>query len=212
MTRTPKSTADDFNEIATIRIELRWTDPVIWREVEVPTSLTLKRLHDVIQVVMGWCDYHLWEFTVAKRRYGLSMDEDWGTEPRFEAAKTRLRDVLSPRKTSMDYIYDFGDSWEHKLTVTNIRQGDPGLSYPRLTGGEYSAPPEDCGGVPGYYDILDVLADPNHPDHAERQKEYEGFDPDAFDETPVKFALGRIANQRKGAKARITKKATSEPS
>ncbi len=111
MTRTPKSTADDFNEIATIRIKLRGTEPVIWREVEVPTSLTLKRLHDVIQVVMGWCDYHLWEFTVAKRRYGLSMDEDWGTEPRLEAAKTRLRDVLSPRKTSVDYIYDFGDSW-----------------------------------------------------------------------------------------------------
>jgi hypothetical protein len=74
---------------------------------EVPTSITLKVLHDVIQAVMGWLDYHLWEFTIAKRRYGLPMDEDWGTEPRFEATKVRLRDVLKPRKTILDYLYDF---------------------------------------------------------------------------------------------------------
>ena len=85
--------SDSFNEIATVRIELRHTDPLIWRQVEVPTSITLKVLHDIIQVVMGWFDYHLWEFTVGKQRYGLPMDDDWGTKPRIEATKVRLRDV-----------------------------------------------------------------------------------------------------------------------
>ena len=97
---TPKKNtgSNSFNEIATLRIELLDTDPVIWRHVEVPTSVTLKVLHDIIQAVMGWFNYHLWEFTIDKRRYGLPADEDWGTEPRIEASKIRLRDVLQPGK------------------------------------------------------------------------------------------------------------------
>ena len=137
-----------FNEIATVRIELRHTDPLIWRQVEVPTSITLKVLHDIIQVVIGWFDYHLWEFTIGKQRYGLPMDDDWGTEPRIAASKVRLRDVLKPRKTIIDYTYGFGDGWEHRLTVTDVRAGQPGVSYPRYIGGERNGPPEDCGGIP----------------------------------------------------------------
>jgi hypothetical protein len=152
---------DRFNEIATVRIELRDTDPVIWRQVEVPTSITLKVLHHIIQAAMGWFDYHLWEFAIDKRRYGLPTDEDWGTEPRTDAAKVRLRDVLRPRKTTIDYLYDFGDCWEHLLTVTNIRTGDPDLSYPRYIAGERNAPPEDCDGILGFYETLDAAADPN---------------------------------------------------
>ena len=104
---------------------------MIWRQVEVPTSITLKVLHRIIQTAMGWFDYHLWEFTIDKRRYGLPTDEDWGTEPRIDAAKVRLRDVLRLRTTTIDYLYDFGDCWDHQLAVTNIRAGDPDLSYPR---------------------------------------------------------------------------------
>jgi hypothetical protein len=70
--------SDSVNEIASVRIELRHTDPPIWRQVEVPTSITLKVLHDIIQAVMGWFDYHLWEFTIGKQKYGLPVDEDWG--------------------------------------------------------------------------------------------------------------------------------------
>ena len=86
--RKPPAT-DSFNEIASVRIELLDSDPLIWRQVEVPTSITLKVLHDVVQIVMGWFDAHLWEFTIAGRRYGLPMDDDWSTEPRMMAAKVR---------------------------------------------------------------------------------------------------------------------------
>jgi len=202
----PNAASDSFNEIVTVRIELRHTDPLIWRQVEVPTSITLKVLHDIIQVVMGWFDYHLWEFTIGKRRYGLPMDEDWGNEPRIAAGKVRLRDVLRSRKTVIDYIYDFGDGWEHRLTVTDVRAGESGVSYPRYIGGERNGPPEDCGGIPGFYELLEAIADPAHPSHA-HLKEWAGdYDPDTFDELPIKYALGRIANRRNAARTRIAKK------
>ena len=196
---------DSFNEIATIRIELVDTDPPIWREVEVPTSITLKVLHDIVQAVMGWFDYHLWEFTIGARKYGLPMDQDWGTEPRIEATKMRLRNVVKPGKTVIEYLYDFGDCWEHRLTVTGIRPGEPGISYPRYVGGERNGPPEDCGGIPGFYDLVDARADPNHPNHADALEWLDEYDPDVIDELPIQYALSRIANARNAAKARIAK-------
>ena len=161
---------DSVSEIATVRIELRHTDPLIWRQVEVPTSITLKVLHDIIQAVMGWFDYHLWEFTIGKQKYGLPMDEDWGSRQRLMAGKVRLRGVLQPRKTVIDYTYDFGDQWEHRLTVTDVRAGEPGVSYPRYIGGERNGPPEDCGGIPGFYEWLAAISDPTHEGHARGQR------------------------------------------
>jgi hypothetical protein len=196
MSPSAKTTASDsVNEIATVRIELRDTDPLIRREVEVPTSITLKVLHDVIQAVMGWLDYHLWEFTIGKQRYSHK-----------EAAKMRLRDVLKPRKTTIDYLYDFGDSWEHRLTVTSVRAGDPEASYPRYVRGERNTPPEDCGGLPGFYEMLEALADPDHPNHADATEWADDYDPEVVDELPIKYALARIANRRNIAKARLAKK------
>jgi hypothetical protein len=122
----------------------------------VPTSITLKILHDVVQAAMGWFEQHLWEFRMGSRRFDLPMDEDWGTEPRMEAAKVRLREVLTPRRTVISYVYDFGDEWEHRLILTNIRQGEPGIGYPQYVAGECKAAPEDCGGIPGFYDKLDA--------------------------------------------------------
>ena len=202
------SASDSFNQVCTVRIELLHTDPLIWRQVEVPTSITLKVLHDMVQIAMGWLDYHLWEFTIGKQTYGLPIDEDWGTAPRIDAIKVRLRDVLKPRKTTIDYLYDFGDSWAHRLIITDIRQGDPGVSYPRYVGGEWAGPPEDCGGIPGFYGMLDAMADPEHPEHAEVMDWLDEYDPKEIDELPLKIALGRIANRRNAARTRLAKKDT----
>jgi hypothetical protein len=181
---------------------------LIWRQVEVPTSITLKVLHDIIQAAMGWCDCHLWEFTIGKQRYvpQMLMDDAWGTVPLIAADKVRLRDVLKPRKTTIDYMYDMGDSWEHRLTVTGVRAGDPGVSYPRYIGGEGNGPPEDCGGIPGFYEMLEVLADPAHPDHAFLKKWAGDYDSDTFDPLPIKYALGRVANRRNAGRVRHAKK------
>ncbi|MFM2280099.1 MAG: hypothetical protein RLZZ444_2330 [Pseudomonadota bacterium] len=196
---------DSFTEIATLRIELKDSDPPIWREVEVPTSITLKVLHDIVQVTMGWLDYHLWEFAIAGQIYGLPMDDDWGTAPRKVASRVRLRDVLSTGTTAIDYTYDFGDNWEHRLTVSDVRQGEPGIPFPRLIGGERDCPPEDCGGIPGFYEMLEARADPTHPDHVEITEWLDEYDPDELDVFPIQVALGRIAARRNAAAKRILK-------
>lgn len=198
--------SDSFGEIATVRIELRDTDPLIWRQVEVPTSITLKVLHDIVQATIGWFDCHLWEFTIGGQKYGLPMDEDWGAEPRKEAIKVRLRDVLQSRRTVIDYTYDFGDNWEHRITVTNVRPGEPGVGYPRYIAGKHNGPPEDCGGIPGFYDKLEAKADPDHPDHEEIVEWLRDYDPDLIEELPIKYALGRIAARRNAARVRLAKK------
>ena len=79
-------------------------------------------------------DYHLWQLVIDGRTYGLPDDEDWGTAPRKEAAKVRLRDVLKPGETVITYTYDFGDDWVHEIRIRDIRQGEPGVGYPRRKG------------------------------------------------------------------------------
>jgi hypothetical protein len=195
-----ESVTGSAEEIATVRIELVDTAPLIWREVEVNTSITLKTLHAVIQAVTNWTNSHLWEFTIGKQRFGPPLDDDWGDEPKRDAGKVRLRDVLKPRKTVIDYIYDFGDSWEHRIVVTKVRPGETGVSYPRYVGGEYNAPPDDCGGLPGFYNSLEALADKKHPDHAYAKEWFGDYDPNMIDEARLKYAVGRIAVRRKAAR------------
>ena len=204
---TTRSAIDSFTEIATLRIELKDSDPPIWRVVEVPTSITLKVLHDIVQVTMGWLDYHLWELVIDGQSYGLPMDEDWDTAPRKVASRTRLREVLAPGTTMIDYTYDFGDNWEHNLIVSDVRRGEPDTAYPRFIAGERDCPPEDCGGIPGFYEMLEARADPSHPDHAEITEWLDGYDPDELEVFPIQVALGRIAARRNAAAKRIIKPA-----
>ena len=114
-----------------------------------PTSVTLKVLHDVIQITVGWFDCHLWRFTIGGQSYGPLMPAVWDDDAPGDATKVRLRDVLESDTTIIDYLYDFGNSWEHRLAVTNIRQGDPDLvgapGHPasrRTTQGSMSSPSE----------------------------------------------------------------------
>ncbi|SDR30957.1 pRiA4b ORF-3-like protein [Rhizobiales bacterium GAS113] len=179
-------------DVATVRVELRDSDPLIWREVEVPTEITLADLHSVIQAVMNWDNDHLWEFTIEKRRYGPMSAVDWGPNPLIDAEDIQLREVLRPRKTHIDYLYDFGDSWEHGLTVTRIRAREPDMSYPRYLAGERGAPPEDCGGLFGFYSLLEALVDRKDPDHGWAKERLKGFAPDLIDEKKIARRLGGI--------------------
>ncbi len=201
-----KTTIDSGDEIATLRIELAYTAPAIRREVEAPTSINFLELHDIVQSVMSWEDCHLWEFTIGKQRVGLPMDDDWGDVPCSDASKVCLGDVLKPRKTTIGYLYDFGDSWEHRITVTKIRAAEPSVAYPCYVAGEYNAPPEDCGGLPGFYNTLDALADPRHPDHAHAKEWFEDYDPKSVDTVSIKNAVGRLASWRGASKKRASKK------
>ena len=114
--------------------------------------------------------------------------------------------MLKPRRTRIDYIYDFGDDWLHRITLSRTRAGDPALSYPRYTAGERNAPPEDCGGIPGFYVALEARADPNDPDHDQITEWLDDYDPNALDELQIRISLSRIANRRNAARARLTNK------
>ena len=145
--------SDTAAEICTLRIELLDSDPLIWRELDVPTAITLHVLHDIVQVAMAWDDAHLWEFSIPSRRRG-----PWAAPSSRLSSKTWLRDVLKSRRTTLDYTYDFGDCWEHRLIFTHVRPAEPGVACPRYLAGEWNAPPEDCRGIPGFYAALDALA------------------------------------------------------
>lgn len=96
----------------------------------------------------------------------------------------------------------------HRLILTGIRQGEPGIGYPRYIAGEGNGPPEDCGGIPGFYEKLDIAADPSHPEHNEIREWLDDYDPNVIDELQIKISLGRIAKRRNAAKARVRRQAT----
>ncbi len=175
-----------------LRIELDYTKPAIWRSVWVPDSITLMKLHSVIQESMGWWDSHLHEFDLAGLRYG-AIDPDWGDElDLIEEKRKKLLKVLGSRK-KFSYVYDFGDSWLHRITLEQTLPMIKPQHHALCVAGENACPPEDMGGVPGYYGFLDVIADPDHEEHAEMLQWCGGsFDPGFFDIHATNESLKRI--------------------
>jgi len=164
-----------------IKVGLRGAKPPIWRRLQVPADVSLARLHTIIQIAFGWHDSHLHVFETPYGSFGTA-DADLGH--RAEAPVT-LEQVAPAVNSKLRYIYDFGDDWEHDILVEKVLDRDHTATYPQCTGGRRAAPPEDCGGVWGYADLVDTLNDPNHPEHQDRL-EWLGLD-DTADFTPDRF-------------------------
>lgn len=178
-----------------LKVTLLDTKPPIWRRVLVDGKSTLDQLHEVIQAAFGWWNYHLHEFEVGRTRYGVpDPDEDWGEPPQDER-RTRL-DAIAGEGSSFRYTYDFGDGWDHKVTVEKVLPASSTATVPACIDGRRACPPEDCGGTWGYRELLEILANPAHPEHDER-REWIGrpFDPEAFDPSEFEDNLrnGRLA-------------------
>ncbi len=149
-----------------LHIELRASKPKIWRRVLVPETITLAKLHSVIQAVFGWGGGHLHEFSVGEERFGTPDPEyDAFGEVRNERT-TRLASALGAAKT-MNYVYDFGDSWHHRIKVEKTLEAAPAGMLALCVAGANATPPDDCGGIYGYYDFVEAVSDPKHPEHAE---------------------------------------------
>jgi hypothetical protein len=152
-----------------LRIELVDSeDPVIWRRVLVPAASTLADLHAVIQAAMGWQDAHLHQFRVGDCCYG----PEGGGPDLVPEDGVRLDQIITtdpaPRtQTVLNYLYDFGDDWEHQVSVEMVSTADADVLYPRCTGGQGACPPEDCGGIPGYQRLRTILAGPPAPEQQE---------------------------------------------
>ncbi|TLQ44987.1 plasmid pRiA4b ORF-3 family protein [Streptomyces marianii] len=135
-------------------------DPRVWRQLLVPASIRLDRLHSVIQDAMGWQNCHMHAFTIDGVQYGRP-DGELG----FRDERTATLAALLEPGAHFLYTYDFGDSWEHLITVEEFQTASAGLHYPHCVGGAGTCPPEDCGGAPGYSDLKLILADPAHEEH-----------------------------------------------
>jgi len=151
-----------------LKITLKWSKPAIWRRVLVRADMKLNRLHDVIQRVMPWTDSHLHQFVVGQTTYGVPDPDSpgFGREVLNERRYT-VADLAPAVKKKFIYEYDFGDDWLHELVVEKILPPDKNLTRPVCLAGAKACPPDDCGGIHGYYHLLEALANPRHPDHVE---------------------------------------------
>jgi hypothetical protein len=174
-----------------LKVTLRDSHPTIWRRIQVSGDTTLAKLHHIVQEVMGWTDSHLHQFIVNGIYIGVPDPDDWThveNEKRF-----KLSQIVPGEKFKFVYEYDFGDSWEHTLVVEKILPPEPGVHYPVCLKGKGACPPEDCGGIYGYYGLLEALQQPDHPEHDEMLEWVGGeFDPEAFDLDGINQALRLI--------------------
>jgi hypothetical protein len=166
--------------------------PLVRRGVQVPGEVNLAVLHEVVQSAVGWTNSHLHEFEIGGRRYGMP-DPDWGEQDVIDEAKATLFRLVG-QGDRFTYVYDFGDNWNHQITVEKILSPEPGVRYPRCVTGQGACPPEDVGGPWGYEEFQVALRDPSHPEHAERLDWVGGpFDPHRFDLDDADRALQWLA-------------------
>jgi hypothetical protein len=166
------------------KITLLDTKPKIWRRIQIP-DCKLNTLHFHIQAVMGWTNSHLHHFDIKGERHGIPEHIDYANDGSVvDSRRILLSDIVpaSGKKIAFRYTYDMGDNWEHEILFEGIVTPDPQSKYPVCIEGERSGPPEDCGGTPGYEQLLYVLHDPEHEEH-DQMLEWVGedFDPELFD-------------------------------
>lgn len=168
------------------------TEPDVWRKLLVPSHFTFDRLHEVIQEAFGWWNSHLYEFTPtglgSHPQIGIK-DDEWEEDALEDAEEVRLEKYLHTVGQTFTYLYDFGDHWMHIITVEKIV--DKNVTSPELLDGKGACPHEDCGGVHGYWHMLQVLSDPENEEYEEMRQwldlgEEEEWDVNRFDLDEVK--------------------------
>lgn len=198
-----------------LKIELDQVNPSVWRRFIVPAHISLDRLHDVIQIVMGWFDYHLYEFSIGTKIY---TENPKSKEDGLEAAKYLLEELVKRKGRTISYRYDFGDNWTHTVTLEQIIGEDQFVNelskeeelrlfrVPLMCmDGQRSCPPEDVGGIFGYQEFCEAIKTPAHERHKELIDWYEHvdffpkpFDIDRFDKDQVNAELNKYLRWSRG--------------
>ena len=177
------------------KVTLAGVEPPVWRRIEVPASYTFWDLHVAIQDAMGWLDYHLHMFrlrnpvTGQTDEIGIPDEDAFVGDPvclaGWEVPVARYFDAVGTRAS---YEYDFGDGWFHEVELEAIGRRQSKTKYPRCLGGRRACPPEDCGGPPGYAQLLETIADPTDEEYESTMQWLGGsFDPEAFSPSQVPF-------------------------
>jgi hypothetical protein len=187
------------------KVALIGITPPIWRRVHVSGGYSLAQFHRVLQVVMGWENYHLYMFRIGSKKYGPPDPDGVDELGLVDAKRIRLAAVVPSVGTAFTYVYDYGDDWEHELLLEAILMPEPAVAYPRCLAGERHCPPEDVGGIGGYADYLEAMFDPNHEQHEEMMMWRGPFDAEEFAVEKVNQELAKKFRSRpKGAPRSIT--------
>lgn len=177
-----------------LKITLADSKPPIWRRLIVKDNTRLDHLHSILQITMGWYNYHLHQYKVGRSYIGIPDPEfefDLGMSTKNELDFC-LHDIVKNPKDKFTYEYDFGDGWEHKIVLEDVLPLDFSDS-PLVIKGKKACPPEDCGGIWGYYNFLDAINDPNHEEHDDMIAWLaEKFDPDKFDIDAINKELKKL--------------------
>lgn len=191
--KTGKAGSDGYaNNCLQLKVTLGYITPPIWRRIVVPDFFTLDKLHDIIQVSMGWENEHLHAFRIGKLNYTdvNATDDDMWMEDESEVL---LSEVAGKVKTRFQYEYDFGDSWIHEIFVEKILPYDPRFHYPVCTEGARACPPEDCGSYPGYEDLVAAVKAKKKTEEQKELIQWAGkYDPEAFSLDKVNKLLKKI--------------------
>lgn len=167
-----------------LKVTLKDIDPPIWRQLLVSPATTLHELHEVLQLALGWSDCHLYEFTKGEGRFQPPDPEPdrLGEAKSMDSRKMPLSHVLTKPGDRMEYLYDFGDAWEHEIVLEEVLPPDPSRKVPICLSGARACPPEDCGSTPGYENLVEAMKDPKHHDRDDLLAWLgEPYDPEKFD-------------------------------
>lgn len=185
---------NNYKNIYQFKIVLENTKPTIYRRIQVPGNYTFWDLHVAIQSAMGWTDCHLHQFETMELKpgnikyIGIPDEEEY-----MEVAagwEEKISDWFSlDSRKAMRYVYDFGDNWSHKITLEKILPEEEKTKYPICIAGANACPLEDCGGVWGYYDMLEVMNNPKHKKYKDTMEWLcdEKIDPEEFDIADIDF-------------------------
>ena len=188
-----KSNKNKVHTVMQLRVRIKGISPPIWRKLLVRSDTKLHDLHLMIQAAFGWNNYHLYEFYDGLVYYTKPSDE-WESDPdEIDSTMVTIEDLDLHEKSKFEYTYDFGDGWEHTISVEKILPLDSSLKLPACIGGKRNCPPEDCGGVYGYYDVLRKAGNPDDPDHEETVEWLGEYNPEEFD---LKFADSNIKDYK----------------
>ncbi|OOM79894.1 plasmid pRiA4b ORF-3 family protein [Clostridium sp. BL-8] len=176
-----------------IKITLQGSAPLIWRRVIVPAEITFKRLHDIIQLSMGWSNCHLYDFNLVEEKLRITGDEEsiaeyemyskikltkkndpYGFIANLLEVKPKLSSKVKIDKYlnqdfNIAYIYDLGEYWKHEIALEEKIE-DYEYECPMCLEGEGACPPEDIGGICGYTEFLEIINNEKHPEYEETKE------------------------------------------
>lgn len=162
--------------------------PPVWRKILVPDHFTFERLHQVIQAAFGWSDSHCYAFSPAGYgsvpQIGVPDEGGWMDTEIRDSSKIKISKILTTKGMTFCYVYDFGDDWVHSLQLEDVT--DEKAIRATLVSGKGACPPEDCGGVWGYDNLVDAVNNTYHPEHDDMRNwmgmdEGETWDKSSFD-------------------------------